>query len=186
MQWAWDQVGNETRRSRNRNSDNRTQVPTSNEHFQKENVIKVHTRFGTVYWGWPTISCPEWRMTVVPSLLIQQLLTMFLSQDSDSLQYLVIDDHQQHKYHEVVGPQQCTIHDCQSSHVVEVHRSILYSNKTVISHHIYNTASCPQTSSGMYIVSSPDLIRLVYSLVPRPHPARIKAIYVPDEVWGRD
>ena len=80
-------------------------------------------------------------MTVVPALLIQQLLTMFLSQDSDSLQYLVIDDHQQHKYHQVVGPQQRTIDHCQSSHIVEVYGSILYSNKTVISHHIYNVAS---------------------------------------------
>ena len=49
MQWAWDQLGNETRRSGNRDSDNCTQVPTSNGHFQRENVIKVHTRFGTVY-----------------------------------------------------------------------------------------------------------------------------------------
>ena len=167
MQWAWDQLGNETRRSRNRDSDNCTQVPTSNGHFQRENVIKVHTRFGTVYWEWLTTSCPEWRIAVLPSLLIQQLLTMFLSQDSDSRQYLVIDDHQQHKHHQVVGPQQCTIDDCQFSHIVEVHRSILYSNKTVTFHttYIHNVAS--------QLVSSPDLIRHVYSLVPRPHLACI-------------
>ena len=37
----------------------------------------------------------------------------------DPLQYLVVDDHQQHKHHQVVGPYHHTVASYEHTHVVD-------------------------------------------------------------------